>query len=470
LSSVLPPVTRNRDAIKRPLFTLRPVALAFLAIGALALILQAVPVASRIYIDISSPSQRKIPIAIPALRHEGGDAAGYPLAKSLADSLGGALTFTGLFQVLNPNMFLQDPQQMGTDLADIKFPEWSFLGADMLVRGSYRVSGGKLEVTFRLLDVVNQSQIMKKSYLDDATAVRQIVLRFADDMMLQLTGEPGIFNTRIAFVGDGTGHKEIYVADFDGFNQRRLTSDNSIDLNPEWSPDGKSLTFVSYKKGNPSQRENPNLYVMNLATKSVQILSQRPGLNITPAWHPQGGKLAVTLSVSGNSELYLIDSRGQILEQLTKSFAISVSPSWSPDGRKLAYVSNRTDKPQIYILDLAGNTSTRLTFEGDYNTSPAWSPRGDRIAFSGFHEGRFDIFLISPNGNNLQQLTGGSGDNENPCWSPDGRMILFQSDRQGGTTLWVMLANGSDQRPLGLRLGGKHTEPAWSPRLTWNPS
>jgi TolB protein len=332
------------------------------------------------------------------------------------------------------------------------------------------VSGGKLDVTFRLFDVVNQTQIMKKSYLDEATAVRQIVLRFADDMMLQLTGEPGIFNTRIAFVGDGTGHKEIYVADFDGFNPRRLTSDNSIDLNPEWSQDGKSLAYVSYKKGNPSQRENPNLYLMNLLTKSVQVLSQRPGLNITPAWHPQGGKLAATLSVSGNSELYLIDTRGQILEQLTKSFAIAVSPSWSPDGRKLAYVSNRTDKPQIYILDLASNTSTRLTFEGEYNTSPAWSPRGDRIVYCGFHEGRFNIFLISPNGNDLRQLTGGSGNNENPCWSPDGRMILFQSDRQGGTTLWVMLANGSDQRPLGLRLGGKHTEPAWSPRLTWNPS
>ena len=456
--------------MKRPLLKVRRLVLAFLTIGALAFILQALPVASRIYIDISSPSQRKIPIAIPALRHEGGDAAGYPLATNLAESLRGALTFTGLFQVLNPNMFLQDPQQMGTDLAEIKFAEWSFLGADMLVRGSYRVSGGKLEVTFRLFDVVNQTQIMKKSYLDDATAVRPIVLRFADDMMLQLTGEPGIFNTRIAFVGNGTGHKEIYVADFDGFNPRRLTTDNNIDLNPEWSQDGKSLAYVSYKKGNPSQKENPNLYLMDLVSKSVQILSQRPGLNIAPAWHPQGGKLAVTLSVSGNSELYLIDTRGQIVEQLTKSFAIAVSPSWSPDGRKVAYVSNRTDKPQIYILDLASNTSTRLTFEGDYNTSPAWSPRGDRIAFSGFYEGRFNIFLISPNGNDLRQLTGGSGNNENPCWSPDGRMILFQSDRQGGTTLWVMLANGSDQRPLGLRLGGTHTEPAWSPRLTWNPS
>ena len=456
--------------MKRPPLTVRRLVAVLLTISTLAFILQALPVASRIYIDISSPSQRKIPIAIPALRHEGGDAAGYPLATNLAENLGGALTFTGLFQVLNPNMFLQDPQQMGTDLAEIKFAEWGFLGADMLVRGSYRVSGGKLEVTFRLFDVVNQSQIMKKSYLDDAAAVRQIVLRFADDMMLQLTGEPGIFNTRIAFVGDGTGHKEIYVADFDGFNPRRLTNDNSIDLNPEWSPDGKSLAFVSYKKGNPSQRENPNLYLMNLATKTVQILSERPGLNISPAWQPQGGKLAVTLSVSGNSELYLIDPRGQILEQLTKSFAIAVSPSWSPDGRKLAYVSNRTEKPQIYILDLASNTSTRLTFDGEYNTSPAWSPRGDRIVYSGFHEGRFDIFLITPNGNGLQQLTGGSGDNENPCWSADGRMILFQSDRQGGTTLWVMLANGSDQRPLGIRLGGRQTEPAWSPRLTWNPS
>jgi TolB protein len=108
--------------------------------------------------------------------------------------------------------------------------------------------------------------------------------------------------------------------------------------------------------------------------------------------------------------------------------------------------------------------------DGDYNVSPAWSPRGDRIAFCGQNGGEFNIFIIGPDGNNLQQLTGGSGRNESPCWSPDGRMILFQSDRQGTTTLWVMLANGSDQRPLGLRLNGGHTEPAWSPRLTWSSS
>ncbi len=442
----------------------RWLSLVVLAACAVAFMLRALPVASRIYIDFSSPFLRKIPIAIPALRHEGGDAAGYPLARNLAETLGGALSFTGLFQVLNPNTFLQDPQQMGLETAEIKFPEWNFLGADMLVRGGYKVSGGRLEVTFRLFDIVNQSQIMKKTYMGEATAVRQIVLRFADDMMLQLTGEPGIFNTKIAFVGDGTGNKEIYQADFDGANVRPLTADKSIDLNPEWTSDGKAIAYVSYKKG------NPNLYLMNFLSKSVETLSQRPGLNITPAWHPQGGKLAATLSVTGNSELYLLDTRGQILEQLTNSWAISVSPAWSPDGRKVAYVSNRADKPQIYILDLVGHTNTRLTMEGDYNVSPAWSPRGDRIAYSGQNGGEFNIFIIGPNGNDLRQLTGGSGRNESPCWSPDGRMILFQSNRQGQTTLWVMLANGSDQRPLALRLNGNHTEPAWSPRLTWSPS
>jgi TolB protein len=452
---------KDPDAMNR---RLRWIPLVVLAISTAALILQALPVASTIYIDIRSPLLRKIPIAIPALRHEGGDAAGYPLANNLAESLSGALSFTGLFQVLSPNTFLQDPQQMGLETAEIKFAEWNFLGADMLVRGSYRVSGGRLEVTFRLFDIVHQSQIMKKTYTGDATAVRQIVLRFADDMMLQLTGEPGIFNTKIAFVGDGTGHKEIYQADFDGSNVRPLTADKSIDLNPEWTSDGKGIAYVSYKNG------NPNLYLMNILSKSVETLSQRPGLNITPAWHPQGGKLAATLSLSGNSELYLLNARGQILEQLTNSWAISVSPSWSPDGRKVAYVSNRADKPEIYVLDLVGRTNTRLTLDGDYNVSPAWSPRGDRIAFCGQNGGEFNIFIIGPDGNNLQQLTGGSGRNESPCWSPDGRMILFQSNRQGATTLFVMLANGSDQRPLGLHLNGSHTEPAWSPRLTWSPS
>jgi len=423
-------------------------------------IFQVRPAGSRIYIDVNSPLQAKIPIAVPAFRFEGGDVTGRGLAKNMADTLSNALDFSGLFQLLDPAVFLQNPDEMGIAIQEIKFSEWRFLGADLLVRGSYRVQGERFELLINLFDVINQKLLLSRTYYNSVEDARDTILRFADELMLELTGELGIFHTKLAFVGDATGQKEIYVADFDGSHIRQLTNNRSMTLSPNWSNDGKQISFVGYKHG------NPDIYTIDLMSKAIQRISMRPGLNIAPAYHPNGDKLAATLSFTGNPELYLLDLRGQILKQLTLSWAIDVSSSWSPDGSKLAYVSNRAGKPQIYLLDVNKETTTRLTFEGDYNTSPAWSPRGDRILYSGLNDGKFNIFMISPDGRELSQLTGGEGNNEDPCWSPDGRLILFHSDRHGTPTLWVMQANGTDQKRLRLNLGGSHTEPDWSPRLT----
>ena len=426
----------------------------------LLVIFQATPAVSRIYIDINSPLQKKIPIAIPSFRYEGGDDANLSMGKNLADILNDALSFSGLFQGLDPAVFLEDPEKMGVKKDEIKFSEWRFLGADLLVRGSYQIQGEKLGLVIRLFDVIHQKLLLKKIYANDLSAARQTILTFADEMMLHLTGELGIFHTQIAFVGNATGKKEIYLADFDGSNIRQMTRDHHLNLAPAWSPNGKKISYVGYKRG------NPDLYTMDLITKVGEPISMRPGLNVAPTYSPKGDTLAATLSFTDNSELYLLDARGEIVEQLTNGWSMSVSPSWAPDGKKLAYVSNRAGKPQVYVLDLATKRSTCVTFEGDYNTSPAWSPRGDRILYAGLHDGRFDIFMINPDGTELRQLTGGEGNNENPCWSPDGRLILFQSDRRGSPTLWVMQANGTDQRRLRLNLGGSQTEPDWSPRLT----
>ena len=423
-------------------------------------VFQVKPAGSRIYIDVNSPLQAKLPIAVPAFRNESGGVANQPLAKNMADILSNALSFSGYFQILNPAVFLQDPNKMGVEKEAIKFSEWRFLGADLLVRGSYRVQGDRFELLINLFDVINQKLLLSRTYNNPLGSVRDIILRFADELMLELTGELGIFHTQLAFVGDATGQKEIYLADFDGSNIRQLTNNRSMNLSPNWSADGKRISFVGYKRG------NPDIYTIDLVSKTIDRISMRPGLNIAPAYHPLGGKLAATLSFTGNPELYLLDVRGQILKQLTLSWAIDVSSSWSPDGSKLAYVSNRAGKPQVYVLDVNKETTTRLTFEGDYNTSPAWSPRGDRILYTGLHDGNFDIFMISPDGRDLRQLTGGEGNNEEPCWSPDGRLILFQSDRQGTRTLWVMQANGTEQRRVRLALSGNQTEPDWSPRLT----
>jgi TolB protein len=426
------------------------------------IVFQTTSAESRIYIDIDSPLQKKIPIAIPEFRYESGDGdtAKQALGQELAGILSSALSFSGLFQTLEPAVFLQDPKKMGVELKEIRFSDWRFLGADLLVRGSYRIQGERLELTAGLFDVIHQKLLFKRTYGNDLAAARKTILIFADEMMLHLTGEPGIFQTQIAFVGNTSGHKEIYLADFDGSNIQKLTDDRDMNLSPAWSADGQRISYVGYKQN------NPDLYIVNLITKAVERISKRPGLNIAPAWHPKSDRLAATLSFTGNPELYLLDVRGQILKQLTVSWAIDVSPSWSPDGREMAYVSNRAGKPQIYVLNLDSGRSRRLTFEGDYNTSPAWSPRGDWIVYAGLHNGQFDIFMINPDGRELQQLTGGEGNNENACWSADGRLILFESDRRGKVSLWIMQANGAEQRQLRIDLGGTKTEPAWSPRLT----
>ncbi|UCE82525.1 MAG: Tol-Pal system beta propeller repeat protein TolB [Deltaproteobacteria bacterium] len=431
----------------------------------LLVILQATPAASRLYIDIDSPMQKKLKIAIPRFRTEGGTAADQLIGRELAEILSNALDFSGLFQILNPAVFLQDPEQMGVELQEINFSEWRFLNVDLLVRGSYKIQGDLMVLTVRLYDVIQQKRLLRKTYGDRIANARQTILDFADEIMLELTGQRGIFQTKIAFVGDTSGQKEIFLADFDGSNIVQLTHNRNISLSPAWSADGKKISYVGY------QKNSPDLYIVDLITRAVQRL-RMGSLNIAPAWHPKEAKLAATLSRETSrtrTDLYLLDVQGQIVRQLTNSWSIDVSPSWSPDGRKLAYVSNRAGKPQIYVLDLDTGRSTRLTFEGDYNTSPAWSPRGDRIAYAGLHNGQFDIYTIRPDGRELLQLTGGAGNNEDPCWSADGRLILFQSDRQGSNNLWLMLANGADQRQLRLNLRGSQTEPSWSPRLTWTP-
>jgi TolB protein len=193
----------------------------------------------------------------------------------------------------------------------------------------------------------------------------------------------------------------------------------------------------------------------------LKRISAREGLNIGAAWAPDGTKLATTLSVDGNPDIYTIDTSGRILERLTNHWGIDVSPSFSPNGKRIAFVSNRSGSPQVYVRDLASGTEERLTFEGNYNTSPAWSSL-DKIAYTSMNQGRFEIFSINPDGTQPRQLTEDQGNNEDPCWSPDGRYIMFSSNRESGAYhLYMMTANGQNQRKISF-LQGQQTSPSWS--------
>ena len=412
------------------------------------------------YIDISKPFLRKIPLAVPLFKNISGNSKETQLSRLAADFLAETLDFTGYFKLLDRDAFLYDPQQDGVITPNINFQNWTVIGAELLTTGRYELKDGRIGLELRLFDTFKGRRILGKRYSGKIEDQRSIILRFCSDVIHYLTGNKGIFDSKIAFVSTGSGKKEIYACAFDGHNPRRLTYNNAISLFPAWSSDGKWLAYTSYKK------EKPDLYIRNLVDNSENSIA-RQGINITPDWVPGKFELAATLSFSGDPEIYLLTGEGKIIKRLTRKSGSDVSPSWSPDGKKFAFVSNRSGSPQIYTKVLTTGEIRRLTFEGRYNTQPSWSPRGNKIAYSSQVDGWHHIFVIGLDGADPVQLTYGTGDNEAPSWSPDGSLIAFSSTREGPSRIYVMTAFGTDQRRL-LVLNGQQTNPKWSRSHTNN--
>jgi TolB protein len=407
----------------------------------------------RIYIDINAPAIRKFNIAIPDFRDLQGSGECREFAAKLPAVIAGDLDLSGFFSPMDKASFIDERPSLTRE--DIRFKNWSVIGAELLLTGGYTCIGTNVEVEIRLFDVFLGKQILGKRVLGAVSDYRNLMHRLANEVIRVLTGHEGIFLTKLAFVGKKTGHKEIYVCDFDGHDVRQITSDRSIALLPRWSPDGNGLLYNSYRDGGPM------LYFKNLRTGNVRRISGRKGLNIGAAWMPDGKRLALTLSYKGNPDIFLITPQGKILKRLTHHWGIDVSPTFSPDGKRMAFVSNRSGSPQIYILNLAKGTEERLTFEGKYNASPTWSSR-NRIAFASLNHGHYNIVTMDPSGGQVRQLTDEQGNNEDPCWSPDGYYLAFSSNREGRYHLYMMMANGQNQRRI-TDMKGDQTAPSWSP-------
>lgn len=417
------------------------------------------PCQARVYIDITSPHLHKIPTAVPLFKDLSPGSKHDDLARELAGVLAQTIDFTGFFKILDRESFLEDPQQAGLMEHTINFKNWTSVGAELLIKGGFECQGGSLKIELRLFDTFNGSLIIGKRYKGHLKDQRRIIHRFCNEIIRHLTGHEGIFNTEIAFVSTTTGHKEIYLADFDGHNPRPFTSTAAITLFPAWSSDGHWLAYTDYRRG------KPDLYIRNIKERRGTVIAFS-GSNITPAWVPGKFDLAASLSHKGNPALYLVTGKGKIIEKLTHHWGIDVSPAWSPDGKALAFVSNRSGSPQIFIKDIESGKVQRLTYEGNYNTSPCWSPLGNHIAYSAMGEdGCINICLIRPDGTGWIQLTRDACNNESPTWSPDASLIAFTSTREGPSGIYVMNANGANQRRL-LVLKGKQTSPSWSPRLS----
>jgi TolB protein len=412
------------------------------------------PVAARIYIDINAPSVQRIKIAIPDFKSFSEKRENPELAAALPAVLSNDLDLSGYFAPMDKSAFLGDEKGQSS-LEETRFRDWSVVGADLLVRAGYTCIGQSLEVEVKLYDVHSARQLLGKRFLGRIDEQRMVMHRVGNEIIYLLTGNKGMFLSKFTFVGTATGNKEIYVADFDGHNEKQLTSDKTIALLPRWSPQGDMICFNSYRDGSPM------LYLKELFSGKIRRISDGKGLNAGGSWLPDGKSLAMCMSHGDNLDLFNIDLNGKIVRRLTNHSGINVSASFSPDGSRFAFVSNRSGTPQLYIKDMAGDREERITFQGNYNTSPSWS-RLNRIAFCGSYEGKFDIFTVDPDGGNLRKLTDGQGDNEEPAWSPDGRYIVFSSSREGGYHLYIMNANGQNQRRITF-MKGQQTSPSWSP-------
>ncbi len=409
----------------------------------------------RIYIDINAPSIQKLKIAIPDFIDLSRQMNQPELKALLPGVISSDLDFSGYFEPMDKSAFL-DTNNASLTADEIRFKDWSVIGADLLLKGSYTCIGQSIEVEVRLFDVFRGQQILGKRILGRVDEQRTLMHRIGNDIIYLLTGQKGMFLSKIAFVGSATGYKEIYVADYDGYNVQQITYDKSICLFPRWSPQGDKLFYNSFKEG-----QGPMLYMRDMATGKTTRISGRRGLNIGAAFPPDGRYIALTLTEGDDIDIYTIDFNGRIIKRLTNHWGINVTPTFSPDGSRIAYVSNKSGSPQIYVKDLQGGRDERITFEGRYNTSPSWSSL-NQIAYASMDEDGFNIYAINPDGSGLRKLTEGQGNNEDPCWYSNGRYFVFSSNRDGSYHIYLMMANGMNQKRITM-MKGEQASPSWSP-------
>jgi TolB protein len=429
----------------------------FLALAAVPLLATlAVPLATAqdeinrtILIDVAAPGRTRFPIALPSTIGSSEAAEFFAVVKN-------DLTLSGWFDIIDENAYIE-PSGTGVRPGEFQFSDWDVTGALGLAKTSISGSGGQFRSEVWVYDIAGERKLGAKAF--STADVRALAHKTANEIIFQLTGQQGVFNTRFAAVQRFNGNKEVVVVDFDGYNPRRITRNGSINLQPSWDSSGSKLAFTSYLGG------NPDLYVANLGSGSITRLSARSGINTGATWSP-AGILALTLSPGGDPDIYTIDSRtGEQIARLTHTTGIDTSPSFSPDGSQLAFVSERSGGAQIYVMNVDGSGVRRVTFEGGHNTDPAWSPAGDQIAYVS-RSGVFDVYTVRLDGRGVTRITQGMGDNEDPSWSPGGHYIAFSSTRTGSAHIWMSTADGYHQVQL-TSGGGGYTNPAWSPSLSW---
>jgi TolB protein len=403
------------------------------------------PAWAQFRVEISGVGATQVPVAIARFRDE--DRAGQQVSAIVRADLERSGMFRGV-----------DAPGVLEETAKPVFTDWRSRAADALVGGSVtKLADGRFDVRFTLWDVVKGSELGGQSNVVDAADLRLAAHRIADFVYERLTGEKGVFSTRIAYVTKAGPRYALRIADADGEGGQVALNSNEAIISPAWSPDGRELAYVSFEK------QKAIVYVQELASGKRRVLADFRGSNSAPAWSPDGQTLALTLSREGGSQLYTMGRNGDTPRRLTNSGAIDTEPVFSPDGRTIYFVSDRGGGPQVYRMPAGGGAAERVTFSGAYNISPAVSPDGRTLAYISRQGNTFRLYTmdLSGGGGTPQALTDTS-DDESPCFAPNGRLIMYATRASGRDVLMTTTLDGKIKARL-VSTTADVREPVWGP-------
>ena len=409
---------------------------------------------AQLEIEIISGNPSALPIAIVPFQWL---EAGPGPTTSVDEIIAGDLYRSGLFKP----MAVEDMAEKPVEEEGIRFGTWRLLKVDYIVIGKVRspTDGQGHELVYQLFDVHTQELMLSRVTTVGPGDLRFGAHRVADAIYEKLTGVPGAFSTRIAYItATGLGNNQRYelvVADADGFGPQSIVGSPEPLLSPAWSPDGRKLAYVSFEQGNSA------IYMQDVSTGARELISSGKGINGAPSFSPDGKRMALTLSRTGNPEINIRDMATGRTEQITQHWSIDTEPVWSPDGRHVYFTSDRGGRPQIYRVGPSGGTPERVTLEGDYNARASVSPDGRKIAVAQGRGNEYRIAVWDIETERFTVLTPGTLD-ESPSFAPNGSMILYATREGDRGVLSAVSADGNVRQRLILSEGDVR-EPAWSP-------